>query len=198
MQTRQRAKTSRTSSHVWDYMYEIYENDSKVDNVFFCTNCHKVIYNGNGQGNTNDFLRHICHAIDQNNQRKSIVHAEDKKSIKEAAVSFVAKDLRPYSAIEGEGLLDLCGAVMKFGKTYKTATINDLHKVMPSRNTVRSCIKMKAKSMKSEIKSVLEKAKEVGGFAITSDTWTDQYRRVTYICLVAHCNVITDEGIKSY
>lgn len=44
----------------------------------------------------------------------------------------------------------------------------------------------------------MQGAKELGSFAVTSDTWTDNHRRLTYICLVAHCNIITENGIEKH
>lgn len=32
----------------------------------------------------------------------------------------------------------------------------------------------------------------------TSDSWTDKHRRLTYICLVAHCNVIGENGFERH
>lgn len=133
-----------------------------------------------------------------NGQLKILVHPDIKQNFKISAVNFVAKDLRPYSAIEGSVLRELCVASMKFGKIYKKATEADLRDVLPIRNTVRADMTKSAKQIKNDIRKTLAGALKIGGFAITSDCWTDNYKRLTYICLVAHCNVITDKGIERH
>lgn len=183
-------------SPIWEYIFEVFDGANKIENAFYCTLCNKALYNTYEKGNTMLFTRHVCRTNDSvNNKTKLLIRPEHKSEFKTAAANFIAKDLRPYMAVEGEGLMDLCFASMKFGQQYKTASIDDLCAVMPSRNTVRSHLEKTANRIKSKIKKILQNAKEVGGFAITSDTWTDKYRRLTYICLVAHCNIITEKGI---
>lgn len=192
-----KAKKSKNASHVWDHIYEIHSAEKKVENLFYCTLCNKVMYNNYSSGNTNAFLRHVC-SKQEDGKSRLIIRPDSKKDLKNASCNFIAKDLRPYSALEGEGLLELCNACMKFGQNYKQATSDDLRSALPSRNTVNSEISRRAIEVKNQIKSVLATAISVGGFAVTSDTWTDKYRGYTYICLVAHCNIITDKGIERH
>lgn len=188
----------KNSSHVWTYIYEVYDAESRVENAYFCNQCHKGIYNTYEKGNTMIFNRHQCVEGTQNgdkNETSLIVRPDIKKAFQSAAANFISKDIRPFLAIEGKGLFSLCLTAMKFGQTYKKATAVDLAKVMPSRNTVRSALAQRAEEVKNKIKTVLSSAREIGGFAITSDSWTDNFRRLTYICLVAHCNIITTQGV---
>lgn len=39
-------------------------------------------------------------------------------------------------------------------------------------------------------------ARDNGGIAATSDTWTDGFKHLTYICVVAHINIVEADGIK--
>lgn len=177
----------------------MYDGEKIVDDAFYCTACDTPIYNFYEKGNTSIFNRHICQKIDvTNNKLKLIIRPEIKNDFKKAAAMFVAKDLRPYLAVEGEGLFELLVTAMKFGQQYKKATDDDLRNMLPSRNTVRSHLEQLACEIKIKIKTVMENAKLNGGLAVTSDTWTDKHRRLTYICLVAHCNTVSEKGIERH
>lgn len=188
-----------SKSHVWKYILEVYDEDDKqIDFAYYCINCNQVIYNGNVKSNTNIFLRHKCQTETVDKKKKMIIRKDTKEEFKIAAAKFVSKDIRPYYAIEGDGLFDLCNVCMKFGQSNSQATAEDLREAMPSRNTVRATVTNISVDTKHAITAILQKAKLVGGFAITSDTWTDNYKNLTYICLVAHCNTISENGIQSH
>lgn len=190
-------KRAKRRSGIWDTIYEVFDGDRKVENAYFCIHCRIPIYNNYKAGNTTGLLRHICFQTEVNGAKKILIAPKAKIELREAAANFVAKDLRPYSAIEGDGLRKLCLAVMKFGQKYKIATENDLMDVLPCRNTVKAYVSKNAESIKEVIRGKLDQAKEIGGFAITSDAWTDNHKRLTYICIIAHCNIVTEEhGIE--
>lgn len=109
----------------------------------------------------------------------------------------MCKDLRPYYAIEREGLIDLCHASMIFGQNYPKAKKKDLIVALPTRNTVRSAVHQAAEENRQKIRKLLQDAKSNGGIAATSDTWTDGFKHLTYICVVAHINVV-DEDVINY
>lgn len=99
-----------------------------------------------------------------------------------AAASFIAKDMGPFIAIEGQGLFNLLTETMNFGKSYPKATAEDLQ----SRNTIKTAVGVIAADNKIKIAKLLDAAKALGNIAVTSDTWTDNIRRLKYICLVAY------------
>lgn len=185
-------------SPVWNYIYEVYDDGERIADTYYCKICHKGLYNSYQKGNTSLFVRHSCISDENGVKQKMIIRPETKKEFKDAAADFVAIDLRPAFAVHGKGLLKLLDCAMKFGQNYRKATLDDLRHVMPSRNCVTAHLEEKANDIKAKIKSILQGAKEVGSFAVTSDTWTDNHRRLTYICLVAHCNIITENGIEKH
>lgn len=113
-------RETNVRSTVWNQFHEIFENEKKIVQYVLCTRCKDVIFRSNN--NTNTMLRHICNTnVDNNNVlpeklMKSIVSKEDKERLKLAASKFVIKDIRPYFAVQGKGLLDLCFACFEFGK----------------------------------------------------------------------------------
>lgn len=199
-------KTGRkVRSGVWRKFAEIFEFDatntkSKVKHFFYCTVCCKIEYNPYEDGNTNRLLRHVCYEKNnesEKNNGKIIVRKSDKESLKVAAAKFVSKDLRPFIAIEGEGLQDLCFASMQFGQQNRKATRDDLISAMPTRNTVKNAIAEIADTKRKQIRHSLRRAIETGGIAATCDNWTDDYRHQTYMTIVAHI-CIYEEGKATY
>lgn len=145
-------------SEIWGQFHEIRvkETEQKIDFYFFCIECDQIVLNVAKDGNTNKFRRHICYnkendSLQNNTASKSLVIKQsDKDRFKEAAVNLVCKDLRPYSAIECEGLIDLCHASMIFGQQYPKAKKGDLIASLPTRNTVKSAVGKAAKLNKKK------------------------------------------------
>lgn len=107
-------------------------------------------------------------------KRPLIIRPETKVASKDAASNFIAKDLRPYLAIEGNGLFELLTVAMKFGQSYRKATEDDLREVIPSRNTVRAHLEQLASQIKIKMKIILQNAKEVGGIATFATKFVDE------------------------
>lgn len=193
-------------SNIWKQFHEIHEmtTQDKIQFYYFCVVCDQIVYNHTKDGNTNKFRRHICYnkeneSLEANTVSKSLfIKSEDKDHLKTAAVKLVCKDLRPYYAIECDGLIDLCHASMIFGQHYRNAKKKDLVGALPTRNTLRSAVHQAAEKNKQKITELLQAAKSNGGIAATSDTWTDGFKHLTYICVVAHINVVKEDGIKYY
>lgn len=122
--------SSQRRSGVWVKFHEVYkvETNEPVPFHFICTNCETLVISAYVDGNTTVFNRHSCDTIDHLKDNKSNIKdnsknnkskefsVEEKNSLKMACADFVSKDLRPYLAVEGEGLLELCGACMEFGQ----------------------------------------------------------------------------------
>lgn len=97
----------KNSSPVWKYIFEVYDGESRIDHAYFCNLCHKAIYNTYEKGNTMVFIRHQCLEESQSgdkSQTNLMIRPDIKNDFQLAAANFVAKDLRPFVAIEGEGL----------------------------------------------------------------------------------------------
>lgn len=170
-----------------------------MNHFFYCTVCSDIEYNPYDDGNTNRLLRHICfeNRIDGSKDiSRTIVRKSDKESLKLAGAKFVAKDLRPFQAIEGDGLKDLCVASMRFGQQNRKATRDDLISAMPTRNTVKDAVAQIANTKRKQVANVLRRAFETGGIAATCDNWTDDYRHRTYMTIVAHTCTYENGEIK--
>lgn len=177
-----RKKETNAWSVAWATFEEIHNCENENQGVHFvrCTKCLELVYKPTS--NTNPLLRHKCHAKKNN----CMITPKDKSILKLNAAQFIAKDIRPYFAVECEGLLDLCTACMEFGQSHRKATRFDLAQAMPSRNTVKAAVKEIAKNNRDKISKLIKCAIETGGVAATTDTWKDDYRKATYISVVGH------------
>lgn len=134
--------------------------------------------------------RHLCNAkLTECLSTKLVLAKVDREKLKMASVNFIVKDLRPYFAIQCEGLLDLCNACMEFGQKYRRASRDDLVQTLPTRNTVKDAVTREAGLVRKTIGDLLRRAIVSGGIAATTDTWTDDYQHTTYIAVVAHISV---------
>lgn len=195
-----RIRNVKNRKNRWRHIHEIFDNvtETKVDYVFFCTLCDEIIYNPTTSGNTTPFIRHVCKVQSKDGVPALLISKDQKDKLKSAAALFVAKDFRPYFAIECEGLLNLCTAVMEFGQRYPKATSVDLKNALPSRNTVRTAVCKIAGDVRQNIRRVMQMAKEQSGLAATTDCWTDDYKHHTYICITIHASVEEFNRIKQY
>lgn len=206
-------KDKYASSSVWKKFHEIYTFDTGVlvKFFFFCTLCKDVVYNSSPGGNTNALLRHVCSIQNDNNVSCTNVTSQStvkstllsicsaiKEKIRSAAASLVIKDLRPYTAIQGQGLIELCQACMEFGQMYRKATLADLLKVLPCPKTVKDRIRKRAEDNIVKISDLIKQAIEFGGLAATTDCWTDDHCHITYISVVLHLCIYANDDIKFY
>lgn len=101
----------RFKSEVWG-KYHILINPSEdkiVSNYVSCINCNKLVKYFSSS--TTSLQRHTCDTEIKittffhttNTQNKCKISRSDMKKIREAAVKLIAKDLRPFIAIEGDG-----------------------------------------------------------------------------------------------
>ena len=98
-----------------------------------------------------------------------------EEEIANAAVTFMAEDLRPFSAIEGKGLLKLVNALINVGAKHGKV---DAATVLPARNT----IKRRANKLASATKnSIVEEVKQalINNFIVgmTTNMWTNPIGR---------------------
>lgn len=125
-------RTKRISSDVWNTFVMLVNVDTNdiINGWVQCVKCNRYIpYNGS---TTTRLRSHRCDKP-QRNLISSYVSSPsspsslknriqfskyDKDIIREAAVKFVAKDIRPFYAIEGEGLIDLCTSMVMIGQNY--------------------------------------------------------------------------------
>lgn len=201
----------KNSSEVWKKFVPLRDVNTKanIPRWFLCTICSNPIENTYGDGTTTIFLRHLIKCgpnlteqpkIDEFvAKRKPIqLKEKDKSVLMDGAIQFIVDDLRPYRAIECSGLFNLLNAAVRIGQANPHFQPIDLQNALPCAPTLRQNIEKKSIDVKSTIKLKLHKAmEESGGFACTSDTWTDDFKQRTYISVTCHINLLTESGISA-
>lgn len=168
-----------------------------MTNFVKCMNCENFYqYNG---GTTSTLQRHICNPqlkqprIDHFvNQRKQISKA-DNLNVRNAVTNFVIRDLRPFNVMEGEGMINMLGTMVRLGSKYPWLKDHDIKQLIPCRKTIHGTVLDKAEQARVMIRDVMKKSLDFpGGFACTTDIWTDDYKHRSYLCITLHANLFED------
>lgn len=166
----------------------------------------EVIKNEN-TSTTTPLLRHTCKPIANQLTIDQFVTADGKpkpikisskheQSLRESMSKFVSCDLRPFKAVEGFGLNALLCAAFELGRSYPNMTTTQFQNVLPSRATVQRYMEIKSTSAREMLTVKLQTAfKSFGGFACTTDLWTDNHRQITYLAITGHISVLYDTHI---
>lgn len=187
-------KKNARHSPIWNTFHKIFNNDGdEVIGFYYCIKCNKVVYSPHAvSGSTAQLLRHGC--ILKEPPRMEINQTEFDV-LKKAAAKLVALDLRPLQTVECPGLQGLVMAGVNLGKKYPDMTIDDLRRVFPSRNTIRSTLESEAQGAKDSIKILFRKAIENGGFGSTLDLWSDSYKYNSYLAMTANMFLLEGDSI---
>ena len=90
-----------------------------------------------------------------------------KDTVLKSSVAFVVSDVRPLSAVEGDGLIQFTNAMIKVGATHG---IVDAKAILPSRFTIKRSIKKSASSSSEKlIEEVNKVIKKYSLVSITTD-----------------------------
>lgn len=199
-------RSKRITSDVWDSFVMLVNRDTNniINGWVQCVKCNRYTpYNGS---TTTRLKSHRCDKPQRNlmsfyvsspsspssalSKNRIQFSKYDKEMIREAAVKFVAKDIRPFYAIEGEGLIDLCTSMVMIGQNYPNIRKSDIVDLLPSRQTLQRFAITKATIAKTHIADDLHKAlRTVGSFSSTVDTSTSRVQSITYLTITAKINI---------
>lgn len=130
--TRKRVGSMYSSSN-WSLFHEIVTNEELVvSNFVYCTNCNLIKTYSSING-TNNLTRHMKSCKKENNtiknhfSKKNLkIVQRDKDQVLQASKRFCYKDLRPFVAIEGDGLIELLHAVSAVTLRQGLLSIDDI------------------------------------------------------------------------
>lgn len=141
--------TSKYSSKLtWGLMRLIFDdNNELLQDYYYCSKCTKI-YNLKLSDNSKTLKRHAekCNIMEQITdhfmpemvQARKKIKLADKKLVKDAAMEYIIRDLRPISSINGDGLREFASRMTYIGVKYGylTSEAIDEVKLLPSRQTV--------------------------------------------------------------
>lgn len=109
---RQELGKKRIKSTVWEKLFILFDLSSNkiVSNYVLCGDCNNLLKYNAVSCSTTSLQRHICQTpitayYKSKNLDKIKIATADVKSVREAVVKLISKDLRPIVSIEGEGRL---------------------------------------------------------------------------------------------
>lgn len=185
--------SKRFKSVIWTICDEIFdESNQKLTSAVFCTKCKTVFkYNSRSIGTTT-IKNHGC--LDEPNQTKidgfgitkKTIAQTDKSKMKDSAVAFVGKDLRPFEALNGAGLFELSKTLISVGAKYGNLSDDDIRALIPSPSTVSRYVSEYAKTIKAPLYKKICSIVKSSGLALTTDAWTDNFKRNSYLAITAH------------
>lgn len=136
-------KGMRYTAKYWETFRSIFDaNKNEIKDFVCCDVCKHILkYDTAGSG-TKNIKDHFAAckpggALGRFVQRnKTNFTKSEKNRIAEAAVRFCAKDLRPFYAISGEGLMDFLVAIASICGEYGCLSRESLLALLPCPNTV--------------------------------------------------------------
>lgn len=138
-----------TQKVTWGLMRLIYDESGEVlPDHYFCSKCAKI-YNLKLCNNGKTLKRHAekCSSREQitdffvselaQPQTKKI-KLEDRELVKDAAMEYIIRDMRPISSINGDGMRNFISRITYIGAKYGHLTPDAVEKtkLLPSRQTV--------------------------------------------------------------
>jgi|SRR3954454_10207094 hypothetical protein len=183
----QEKEKKSSSSEVWTSFNEIIDMQEQLTGFVICINCEHI-FKYNYKSGTSTLKRHKCPS---NEKQQKITSYWTNKNFPTVAkdittkkiVDFVCKDLRPFEIISGQGFREFAQEMINIGSIYGCLQVDDLfpHPTTISRNIIKE-----ADAVKTSLKTTLKDIFELVGGAFTSDMWTDDYRKISYISLTVH------------
>ena len=95
-------------------------------------------------------------------------------------VMMCARDIQPFSIIEGEGFRGFVETILSIGAKHGNVSVDD---VLPNARIVSCHLHTATERMRDELKNTLMKE---DWFAVKTDLWTHEQTTTPYITLMVH------------
>lgn len=190
-------------SPIWSFFKQISDRDKNIIvNFVCCPTCKSVIAFNSAKHGTSNLARHKCYVqyrssnpITDNQQSINRATSNDilrkmstdtKSLLRQGEVAFVARDLRPMSAVEGVGLHALLSVFTMIGAAFGTVRPDVCKELIAVGSTVSRHVKKLAVKLKDRLVEHLSSSLRTSGCAMTTDIWKDEYTKRSYLSLTVH------------
>ncbi|CAM4554540.1 unnamed protein product [Leuciscus chuanchicus] len=107
-----------------------------------------------------------------------------KQKVTEKCVEFCCKDIRPFRSIEGGGFIELAQQLINVGATYGSVAAQD---VLPDPTTVsKRCRELATEKRTKLVEQLNDILTEVNSIGMTTDIWTEDYHKLSYLTITCH------------
>lgn len=101
----------------------------------------------------------------------------------EKCVNFCSKDIRPFNIVNGEGFEELAQELINVEAVCGRVPVNS---VIPRHVTIaKRCTDMAEEKMEALVQKLKTLLKN-GTVAMTTDMWTEDYRKISYLTITCH------------
>ncbi|KAL0174601.1 hypothetical protein M9458_030569 [Cirrhinus mrigala] len=107
-----------------------------------------------------------------------------KQKLTEKCVEYCCKDIRPFRSIKGGGFVELAQQLINVGATYGSVAAQD---VLPDPTTVsKRCRELATEKRKKLVEQLNDVLTEVNSIGMTTDIWTEDYHKLSYMTITCH------------
>lgn len=108
-----------------------------------------------------------------------------KKLVTEKLVEFCAKDMRPFSIVEGEGFRNLVQFLWSMGAIYGNQ-ITDITCILPHPTTISRNVAAIKEEMMQAVIPIVKSAIEHDECSASTDMWTDNHKKNHFLTMTTH------------
>lgn len=187
---RKLVRKSDAKSAVWD-KFDLVVDSATLAPVGYvrCMACQAFLVYDSSKSGTSHLQRHPCKAVDPEKasitkflkRTSALVPPNVKQSLSHCIARFCAQDLRPDDIVSGNSFAKL--ALMNIGARHGPL---DAANILPHRTTVARKVEELAANVRCQLMPEILSAMNESRCAITTDMWTDDYRKISYTTATAH------------
>lgn len=196
-------QSGKVTSEVWKSFHVVgikINGEEVMTNFAKCKKCSGYVqFYGS---TTTQLKRHRCENTQpqineyMQNRSHTNISQNDITEIHNAASKFIALDIRPFSAVDGDGLRTLVWTVAKIARKYRNLTDKDIERLIPHRSTVSRNVSNVSRQAIAMITEDFKRALECpGGFSCTTDLYSDCFKCNTYLGITASLNCLCEGKI---
>jgi len=174
---------------VWK-SFQVITVDGSATEYVACRQCMSVVTHKKKDG-THGLHLHKCKSSSESisgPKQSTIKSFTGKKQLppvardqlRNAIVQFIAKDIRPFSVVHGDGFLAYSQTLVNLTATHGKFNVKE---ALPSATTLSRNLPATVEDVKNDVRERLAAADFV---ALTTDGWTDDHRKYSYVTVTAH------------
>ena len=183
-------------SEVWKTFAMVVNSDGHQTGYVQCTKCKVLMKYDSKKTGSSSLSRHALNCAPSTTtqmkpQQSSLtkfvarnVPLTTKQAVTENCMHMCAKDIRPFYFVQGKGFLELAQELITVGATHGRVPANS---VLQSPNTVakrcQDLAEEKREVMAKQVKDILKNGGKVG---MSTDMWTDDFRKIHYLSITCH------------
>ena len=177
---------TKSKSEVWSV------DEIIVPNLCVCLRCKSVFTTSRNAG-TSHLLRHqkscsVCPSstssplsLEQVTKQKFKLSKEESEAIKDSELAICALGYQSFHSLESEGLSKFAHTFVDLGAKRGRFEVSIKNGTLLGRNAVQSHCLSKAKTMQAKLRDTLNGPICSSSIALTTDMWTDNFRKLSYL-----------------